>query len=57
MTYEQWMREVDRIVFHKCGLPMDCLPDWLSRDAYDDGCTPLEGADMCLEEAGYYEYI
>lgn len=57
MTYEQWMRAVDRIVATKCGLNMDLLPDWLSRDAYEEGVTPEEAAEMCLEEAGYYDYV
>lgn len=57
MTYEEWMREVDRIVIRTCGLDMDFLPDWLSRDAYEDGCTPAQGAEMCLEESGFYDFI
>lgn len=57
MTYEQWMRVVDRRVEHKCGLPMSLLPDWLSRDAYDEGLTTVEGAERCLQEAGYYELV
>jgi hypothetical protein len=57
MTYEQWMTAVDTIVTKTCGLPMICLPDWLSRDAYEDELTPYEGAKLCLEEAGYYEYV
>jgi hypothetical protein len=32
---------------------MECLPDWLSRDAYDDELTVAEGADTCLESAGF----
>lgn len=56
MTYEQWMKAVDLIVERTCGLQMDMLPDWLSRDAYEDGLTPEEGAEACLEEADYYLY-
>lgn len=56
MTYSEWIRAVDSIVIQACGLPMDCLPDWLSRDAYDDGLTTQEGAEMCLREAGFYGY-
>ena len=57
MTYEQWMKAVDHIVIRQCGIPMEFLPDWLSRDAYDDGCTPQEGAETCLQEAGLFEYV
>jgi hypothetical protein len=56
MTYKQWMAAVNAIVEDACGLSMDCLPDWLSRDAYDDGMTPQEGAELCLETAGFQEY-
>jgi hypothetical protein len=54
MTYEQWMAAVDAIVEDVCGLPMYWLPDWLSRDAYDDGASPQEGAELCLESSGFY---
>jgi len=56
MTYEQWMQAVNVIVTAECGLSVDCLPDWLSRDAYDDGLSPKEGAEICLEQSGFYEY-
>jgi hypothetical protein len=56
LTYEEWMRKVDVIVAAKCGLPMDCLPDWLSRDNFEDGVSPEEGAEICLEQVGFYEY-
>lgn len=56
MTYKQWMAAVDTIVEDTCGVPMEWLPDWLSRDAYDDGMTPQEGAELCLETAGFQEY-
>lgn len=56
MTYEDWMKSVDKIVERTCGLPSSFLPDWLSRDAYEDGLTPEEGAEICLEESGFYEY-
>lgn len=56
MTYEQWMAAVDAIVETTCGLPMSFLPDWLSRDAYSDELTPQEGAEICLETSGFYEY-
>jgi hypothetical protein len=56
LTYAEWMRKVDIIVAAKCGLTMDCLPDWLSRDTFEDGASPEEGAEICLEQVGFYEY-
>ena len=55
MTYEQWMRAVDNIVEQICGLDSSHLPDWMSRDAYEDGLSPREGAEICLEDSGFYE--
>ena len=56
MTYEQWMKKVDIILEEKCGLPQYLLPDWLSRDCYESGASPQEGAEDCLEAIGYSNY-
>jgi len=54
MTYEQWMKAVDKILLKKTGgLDQGMLPDWLSRDAYEEGLSPEEGADECLLSAGW----
>lgn len=50
MTYEQWVAKVNQVLANRIGLSMDDLPDWLSRDAFEDGLSPEEGADICLEE-------
>ena len=54
MTYELWMKSVNRILEKKTGgLDQEMLPDWLSRDAYESDMTPEEGADECLLSAGW----
>jgi hypothetical protein len=53
MTYNQWVKEVDRLIIQQVGLSMHDLPDWLSRDAYEDNISPEEAAQMCLEEADF----
>jgi len=53
MTFEEWKARVDEILLGWVGMKQDDLPDWLARDAYDDGLTPEEGAHQCLEDAGY----
>jgi hypothetical protein len=53
MDYKTWMARVNEIVEDTCGVPMEWLPDWLSRDAYDDGASPQAGAQICLDTAGY----
>ena len=55
MTYEQWVAKVDQVLANRIGLSMDDLPDWLSRDAFEDGLSPEEGADICLEETEMFQ--
>lgn len=51
MTYDEWKQLVD-VELDKIGeMRQDMLPDWLSRDAFDSGMTPREGALECLHNA------
>lgn len=51
MTFEEWMRQVNRIIAKKLGgMTQDDLPDWNSRDCFDSGATPEDGANECIEE-------
>lgn len=54
MTYEEWLYTVDRLIQHWVGVSLDELPDWLSRDAYEDGLNPEEGAEEALLQVGFY---
>lgn len=56
LTYRQWMAQVEAQVEKRTGLSFDLLPDWLSRDSYEDGLTVQEGVDTCLEQVGFVEY-
>ena len=56
LTYRQWMFEVEAKVEKITGLTFDLLPDWLSRDSYEDGFTIQEGVDTCLEQVGFWDY-
>lgn len=56
LTYRQWMIEVEAKVEKRTGLTFDLLPDWLSRDAYEDGLSIQEAVDNCLEQVGFVEY-
>jgi hypothetical protein len=53
MTYKEWMIEVDRLLEKRTGLVQEELPDWLSRDSFEKGMTPQEGADECLLSVGW----
>jgi hypothetical protein len=57
MTYDEWMIEVNAKVIEITNgmVDLQVLPDWLSRDAYEDGLTAKEGAEECLAEAGWYD--
>jgi len=53
MTFEEWKERIDEILLSWVDMKQDDLPDWMARDAYDDGLLPQEGAHRCLEDAGY----
>jgi len=53
MTFEQWMREVNRIVTHIAGVSVHDLADATFRDWYDDEYTPNEAANEVLEANGW----
>ena len=50
-TYEQWIKRVDAILAHHVGLVHDDLPDTPTRQYYDDGLSPAEGARRVLRKA------
>jgi len=56
LTYRQWMAEVEAKVEKRTGLGFDLLPDWLSRDSFEDGLSVAEAVDACLEQVGFREY-
>lgn len=50
ITYEDWMKEVNKVVSDALlGMDTDMFPDWMSRDSYDSGQTPEEGASDWAE--------
>ena len=55
MDFETWKASVDAVLVRVAGVVQDDLPDWLARDAYDDGVPPEEAAEICLESAGWYD--
>jgi len=56
LTYRQWMTQVEATVEKRTGLTFDLLPDWLSRDSYEDGLSVAEGVDICLEQVGFVRF-
>lgn len=52
-SYDAWMDAVDTEVQGIAGVSVHDLPDFLSRDAFDAGDTPAEGARIALEGADF----
>jgi hypothetical protein len=50
LTYREWMEAVDEILIRAVGMDQESMGDWLSRDAYDAGASPIEAAYECLLE-------
>ena len=50
MNYDEWMKEVDKIMILVFGLAHDDLPDALWRDRFDDGLSPLDAIDAAVED-------
>lgn len=48
MTFDEWLKEVDKILMKRIGLTQDCLPDWLSYDTWETGTSPEGGAEECI---------
>jgi hypothetical protein len=57
MTYDEWLKEVDSFVADWTGISLEEMPDWLSRDAFNDGLSPDEAAEEALTQIGYYTWV
>ena len=53
MSYDEWMREVDRAISIIIGLSHDDLADQPWREWYDSGMLPREAARQALEDEGF----
>ena len=49
--FEAWMAKVDAVLVKKCGLDSSDLPDWMYRDAFEDGASPASAAKEALKAA------
>tara|TARA_R100001015_G_C4569311_1_gene127662 strand:+ start:393 stop:587 length:195 start_codon:yes stop_codon:yes gene_type:complete len=50
ITFENWTAKANAICERKFGVGLDDLADGPSRDAYNDGLTPLEYVTEILPE-------
>ena len=51
MTFNDWLKDCDKLVSSRVGLGIDCLPDARWRDMFDDGMEPIDAIDDA-----YYDY-
>jgi len=42
MSFEDWIQELDLLCFCNYGMSIHDLPDMLTRDAWEDGISPLQ---------------
>ena len=49
LTLDQWLVKVDRIISARFGISVHDLADFCIWDAWNDGLSPVEGAEMALE--------
>ncbi len=49
-TFEQWKARVDRALAASIGFDSGDLPDFPSRDYYNDGVSPTEAIEMAIED-------
>jgi len=51
LTFEQWLRALDKLCIAKIGLNHDDLPDSPTRRWYDEGKTPTAAFKSLLKHA------
>ena len=56
MTFDNWMKEVNKIVESKVIVGTDDLPDWHWMDSFEDGDTPKEAVGYFFEDQGMEEF-
>lgn len=52
-NYDLWLEKVNAIIERETGLSLDDLADCSTRDWFEDGVSPIEAANLVLEDSGY----
>lgn len=55
ISFDKWMRTVDEILIKQCGLPSDDLPDQTWALWFEDGLTPRNAVEACLDECSFMD--
>lgn len=56
LTYNQWMKRCDLLLSSICGLTHEDLPDQTWRLWYEDGLSPGEACDYCLDDCSFEDH-
>lgn len=49
MDFEQWKKEVNKIVGNRLGVGCDDMPDVTYYDWFEDGMSPSDAADEAID--------
>ena len=49
--FDTWMKQVDAEIDARCGMTSGDLPDWMYRDAFEDGTSPKSAARQAISAA------
>ena len=50
MTFDEFMKECDRICTARIGVGIHDMPDLTWRDFHEDGLSPMDSIDCALDE-------
>ena len=53
VTFDDYMKRVDKCLGHLCGLESSDLPDACYADYYESGVKPMACAEQVLDDLGY----
>lgn len=50
MSFDEWMNQVDEVLFKEIGMSHMDIPDQTYRDYFDDGMSPEDAVETIMEE-------
>lgn len=49
LSYEEWIKEADRLCSRLIGVGVYDMEDYLWRDSYESGASPIEGLEGAID--------
>jgi hypothetical protein len=53
ISFETWMKQVNRTIFQSCGLGVEDIPDYDYWSNWNAGVSPEQTAEEALDNAGW----